>query len=123
MNIKEMIRKSIEDSEQWRRDRSQPGTKSRRATRPAVRGGSPERPNQAEEQLTGLPEVPSRGRSGAMVRVIGFIPLQGAVTADLQRATKPPSDRRTRFPSGCTGAEPLDELATSINPQGKGNNP
>jgi hypothetical protein len=75
MNIKEMIRQSIEDSEKWREGRAKPGAKPRRATRPADRGGSPERPNRAEEQLQDSNGSPRPPRPGSFVRVVGFIPL------------------------------------------------
>jgi len=73
MDISELIRQSIEDSEKWR-EGNKPGSKTRSRTSGAVRGGSPERANRPEEPIRDSNESPRPGRIGAMVRVIGYIP-------------------------------------------------
>lgn len=96
--LREMIRLSIEDSERWRGE-DKPGSKTRRAIRPAVRGGSPERPYRAEEVVAESPRGKDRGRPSALVRVVGFIPhLQGNAVAGL------PS--RKRIVSHCEERQP-----------------
>jgi hypothetical protein len=76
MNLREMIRLSIEDSERWR-GRRQEGRK------PADRGASPERPYRAEEQLKGPDREMSHSRKEDRCRVIGFIPLSKGSNSEL----------------------------------------